>query len=149
MPTEYKDCEIEEFIKDLERFIDEEPIPFLSVWAGQKKMCRDTVWRWSKRKVKGTDELRWPELANLINVIKTKQRGGCLIGGLQKTCDPGMAKFVLINNHGMTDRMEHQGNPERPLKVDTNNIDLSGCSTDELKAVMAVIDKIRGADDES
>jgi hypothetical protein len=117
MPREYKDCEIEGFIADLSKFIDDEPIPFLSVWAGNHKMCRDTVWRWSKRKEGDTDKLRWPELAELIKAIKTKQRGGCLIGGLQRTCDPGMAKFVLINNHGMTDRIEHQGNPERPLEV--------------------------------
>lgn len=71
-------------------------------------MCKKTLYNWSKR---------FPELESLLGVCNTKQENALCEGGLDNACNVTMAKLILTTNHGYSDRVEQQGNPERPVEA--------------------------------
>lgn len=148
MPTEYKDCEIIDVIDRFKKYVDDETRPMFVGFCVREKMARSTIYRWANRVVKGSDDLRWPELKELIEMCHDKQEYALLEGGLDNVYNPTITKLILTTNHGYTDRKEEQGNPDRPLQTETRDVDLSGMTTEELKAAQGLVEKIRGGNSE-
>lgn len=108
MPFEYKDCEIERVIQEFRVWIMNTERPSVVKFCSTQFMCKKTFYNWSKR---------FPELESLIGVCNTKQENALCEGGLDNECNVNMAKLILTTNHGYSDRIEQQGNPERPVEV--------------------------------
>lgn len=142
MPKEYKDCEIEDFISRFMEYIRHTHRPSVTGIAVLEFMDRSTIYEWSKRKT-NEDELKWPRIKQLMGICKTKQRHAIVEDGLDNLINPAIAALCLKSNHGFTDRMEQQGNPDRPLQTETRKLDMSKFSTKELDAARAFIEKLR------
>lgn len=144
MPTEYKDCQINEFVDRFEGYIKDTVRPSVTGVAVREFMDRSTIYEWAKRRTKDGD-LRWPRIKQLMGICLTKQRHALIDGGLENEINPAIAALCLKSNHGFTDRIEQQGNPDRPLQTETRELDMSRYSTEELEAARAFIEKGRSS----
>jgi len=82
----------------LKYFLTCEKLPTIEEWAVQNQLAIRTVYDWT------TDENKYPRFAASYAQAKAIQKTKLVQNGLREVYNATLAKFLLINNHGMSDK---------------------------------------------
>lgn len=107
MPFEYKHCEIEKVFQDFRTYIMKEDRPSVVGFCAKQVISKKTLYNWAKK---------YDELQELIDVCSTKQEDDLCTKGLDNKYNATITKLMLAN-HGYSDKVEHQGNSEKPIET--------------------------------
>ena len=79
-------------------FLTCEKLPTIEEWAVKNQLAIRTVYDWT------TDEKKYPRFAATYAQAKAIQKTKLVQNGLKEVYNATLVKFLLINNHGMSDK---------------------------------------------
>lgn len=101
----------------LEYFMKSEKCPTIEEWAVENKLAIRTVYHWA------TNENKYPRFASAYAQAKAIQKNKLVQNGLLEIYNASLVKFLLVNNHGMAEKVEQEVKADAKLEVNINVVD--------------------------
>ncbi len=95
-------------------FLTCEKLPTIEEWAVQNHLAIRTVYEWT------TNEEKYPRFATIYAQAKAIQKTRLIQNGLTEIYNATLVKFLLINNHGMSDKIEQKVEGETNTELTIN-----------------------------
>ena len=83
-------------------FLTCEKLPTIEEWAVKNHLAIRTVYEWT------TNEEKYPRFAATYAQAKAIQKTKLVQNGLVERYNASLVKFLLINNHGMSEKVEQK-----------------------------------------
>lgn len=83
-------------------FLTSNEVPTIEDWAAQNNLYIRTVREWS------TNEEKYPRFASSYEQAKAIQKTHLIRKGLKENYNANLVKFLLINCHGMSEKIEQK-----------------------------------------
>jgi hypothetical protein len=110
----------EEYVDRMDEYVDDGfmTVPTLEEFCEINKLPMRTVTRWLSEAKE--DEEKYPRLANSYARLQNKQKMLLIQMGLCDKFNVQLVKFLLTNNHGMSDKMSAQVDAKTDNKFEVN-----------------------------
>lgn len=95
-------------------FLTCEKLPTIEEWAVENHLAIRTVYDWT------TNEGKYPRFAASYAQAKAIQKTKLVQNGLRETYNASLVKFLLINNHGMSEKIEQKVEGEASAAITVN-----------------------------
>ena len=95
-------------------FLTCEKLPTIEEWAVQNNLAIRTVYDWT------TNEEKYPRFAATYTQAKAIQKTKLMQNGLAEIYNATLVKFLLINNHGMSEKIEQKVEGETSAAITVN-----------------------------
>lgn len=95
-------------------FLTCEKLPTIEEWAVENHLAIRTVYDWT------TNEEKYPRFAASYAQAKAIQKTKLVQNGLRETYNASLVKFLLINNHGMSEKIEQKVEGEASAAITVN-----------------------------
>lgn len=95
-------------------FLNCEKLPTVEGWAVENNIAIRTVYSWM------ANEDKYPRFAAVYAQAKAIQKAKLIQNGLCEEYNATLVKFLLVNNHGMSDKIEQKLDGESNASITVN-----------------------------
>lgn len=95
-------------------FLNCENLPTVEGWAVENNIAIRTVYSWM------SNEDKYPRFAAVYAQAKAIQKAKLIQNGLSEKYNATLVKFLLVNNHGMSDKIEQKLDGESNASITVN-----------------------------